>query len=267
MQTDRPQPIGGLRRLATRTAGGVGARLRFNRRRRVLIGGAPYHARRRRWYGFLLIPFVNFFLSWERSGVRVLPREAWFLREQRLWRSLYNREVRIEGRALLTPEAPGVPMDTALAQRPSPRAVEAAAQALGRLHAIHETHGDANVDNVLWDESADRAQWIDFDTAHRPRFDPVEARADDLRALGASAMRFFSVEDAGGVAKALIDGYRDSYGGDYEIERAAARLRRQAARPSPLDVARGGADAPRVRALANQLRALSKRGSAYSASM
>ena len=259
MASDRPTPY--LAAAVVRLAGRLGGRLRPNRRKRVQIEGIPYRARRRRWYGSIVIRAANFVLASRHAGVRILDRQAWFERETRIWRDIYALDVRIQGRTLLTPELPGRSLAEALAATPDPRFLRAAARALAALHAAHETHGDASAENVLWNEQTERACWIDFDVAHQPRFHPIEARADDIRALGASAMRYFEPEHAGAAAQALAEGYGDAY----ELERAALRLRRQANRPSALEIAQGGADRKRLRALGDQLLALAKRESAYTA--
>lgn len=262
MAADRPSP-GGLSAAIVRLAGRIGSGLHSNRRRRVEIDGEIYRERRRRWYARPIILAANVVLAWRRAGVRILDRGAWFEREAHVWRDLYGLDVRLRGRALLTPEIPGVSLDQSLATLADPAVLQAAVRALAALHAAHETHGDATVENVVWNEQTGRACWIDFDIAHQPRFSPIEARADDIRALAASAMRFFEPQDAFVAAQAIVEGY----GASFEVERAAHRLRRQAARPSALEIARGGADPTRLRTLGDQLWKLTKRGSAYTAAM
>ena len=222
MSPDQPSLRRSVVLATSRLVGRVGGRLRYNRRRREIVDGNPYHARRRRWYGAALIRLVNLVLSWQHAGIRVLDRETWFARETSLWRKLYSCEVLTEGDTLFTPELPGETLDLSLEKTPSLDAVRAAASGLAALHAAHETHGDATAENVLWDAARSRAYWIDFDTAHRPRFDPIEARGDDIRALSASVMRYFDLSQADEVAEAIVRGYGDAY----EIERAALRLRR-----------------------------------------
>jgi hypothetical protein len=67
------------------------------------------------------------------------------------------------------------------------KALRLAASALGELHRLGETHGDATVENIAVDLASERAGWFDFDAVHLPGSAFGLRRADDLRALIFSA--------------------------------------------------------------------------------
>jgi hypothetical protein len=142
----------------------------------------------------LLIWMSAPFLGILDAGVRYLPQRDWEQRERRLYRSLYDRPIRIEaGRTLVLPCLPGrslaaVLQDPALEESARTNAIEHAVVALVALHELGLTHGDAMADNVIVDLEAGVARWFDFETMHDASRSIEWRRADDVRALLATCL-------------------------------------------------------------------------------
>jgi hypothetical protein len=216
---------------------------------RHAAGRPPLIAKRRRWFGPLLIGPGNLYLRLLGAGVRVLPGAAWRARERALYRALYAIELETGPWGwLILPRWLGVVLaDYARSDREPAlarlRGLGAASRALRELHRVELpsadggcerlSHGDATLRNVLFDPVTGEARWFDFDTAH----DPSRARAwrhgDDLRALVYSAVESFADVPVAVLLRTVQDAYTDP--GPWEQLRD--RLARGALHRSPLHLA------------------------------
>ncbi len=78
-------------------------------------------AKRRRWFGPLLIGPGNLYLRLLGSGVRVLPGPEWWARERALYRVLHGIELETSARGwLILPRWPGVVLANHARSRPDP---------------------------------------------------------------------------------------------------------------------------------------------------
>jgi hypothetical protein len=189
-------------------------------------GGLPTIAKRRRWFGSLLIGPANLYLRLVEARVRILPGAEWHARERTLHRVLYGIELETSPPGwLILPRWPGVvladyarsPIDSAPARL---RGLAAASRALRDLHRVELlrpdgvceclSHGDATLRNVLFDPVTCEARWFDFDTAHDPRVDTAWRQGDDLRALVYSAVESFDDVPVAQLLRAVRDTYADA---------------------------------------------------------
>ncbi|SIO65118.1 Glycosyltransferase involved in cell wall bisynthesis [Singulisphaera sp. GP187] len=212
-------------------------------------GRPPTIAKRRRWFGPLLIGPGNLYLRLQGSGVRVLPGAEWRARERALHRALHGIELETGPRGwLILPRWPGVVLADHARSRldPAParlRGLDAAGRALRDLHRVEMpradggcerlSHGDATLRNVLFDPGTGEARWFDFDTAHDPGLAPAWRHGDDLRALVYSAVESFADVPVALLLLTVRDAYVDS--GPWEQLRD--RLARGALHRSPLHFA------------------------------
>jgi hypothetical protein len=212
-------------------------------------GGPPTIAKRRLWFGPLLIGPCNLYLRLLGSGVRVLPGAEWRERERTLHRTLHGIELETGPRGwLILPRWPGVVLADHARSRldPAPgrlRALGAASRALRDLHRVELpradagcerlSHGDATLRNVLFDPGTGEARWFDFDTAHDPGLAPAWRHGDDLRALVYSTVESFADLPVALLLRTVQDAYSDP--GPWEQLRD--RLARGVLHRSPLHLA------------------------------
>lgn len=212
-------------------------------------GRPPTIAKRRRWFGPLLIGPGNLYLRLLGSGVRVLPGAEWRARERALHRVLHGIELETGPRGwLILPRWPGVVLADHARSRldPAParlQGLDAACRALWDLHRVEMlgadggpeplSHGDATLRNVLFDPGTGEARWFDFDTAHAPGLAPAWRHGDDLRALVYSAVESFADVP---VALLLLT-VREAYADPGPWEQLRDRLARGALHRSPLHFA------------------------------
>ena len=211
-------------------------------------GRPPTIAKRRRWFGPLLIGPGNLYLRLLGSGVRILPGAEWRARERALYRALHGIELETGPRGwLILPRWPGWCWPITLSQLdPAPvrlRGLGAASRALKDLHRVELpradggserlSHGDATLRNVLFDPGTGEARWFDFDTAHDPGLAPAWRHGDDLRALVYSAVESFADVPVALLLRTVQDAYADP--GPWEQLRD--RLARGALHFSPLHLA------------------------------
>ena len=212
-------------------------------------GRPPTIAKRRRWFGPLLIGPGNLYLRLLGSGVRVLPGAEWRARERTIYLALYGVELEGgPGGRLIFPRWPGVVLADHARSRldPAParlRGLGAASRALHDLHRVELpradggceplSHGDATLRNVLFDPGSGEARWFDFDTAHDPRLDPAWRHGDDLRALVYSAVESFADVPVGSLLRTV----RDAYPTPGPWEQLRSQLARGVLHRSPLHFA------------------------------
>ncbi len=212
-------------------------------------GRPPTIAKRRRWFGPLLIGPGNLYLRLLGSRVRVLPGAEWRARERALYRTLHGIELETGPRGwLILPRWPGVVLADHARSRldPAParlRGLGATSRALRDLHRVELpradggcerlSHGDATLRNVLFDPGTGEARWFDFDTAHDPGLAPALRHGDDLRALVYSTVESFADVPVALLLRTVGDAYLDP--GPWEQLRD--RLARGALHFSPLHLA------------------------------
>lgn len=188
-------------------------------------GQPPTIAKRRRWFGALLIGPINLYLRLLKSGVRILPGAEWRSRECALHRVLHKIELKTSPRGwLILPRWPGVVLADYARSRVAPaperlRGLCAASRALRDLHLVELrsangvcdrlSHGDATLRNVLFDPGTGDARWFDFDTAHDPGLAPAWRHGDDLRALVYSAVESFDDMPVAHLLHTVWDAYDD----------------------------------------------------------
>jgi hypothetical protein len=222
-------------------------------------------AKRRRWFGPMMIGPVNLYLRMLKTRVRVLPWAEWQSRERTLHRVLHGIELETSPRGWqILPRWPGVVVADYARSRTDPaparsRGLAAASRALWDLHRIELaradgvverlSHGDATLRNVLFDPETGEARWFDFDTAHDTGLAPAWRHGDDLRALVYSAVESF---DDVPVAQ-LLGIVRDSYADPGPWEQLRAQLIRGTLHRSPLHFAQACPPAGRRRELESLL--------------
>ena len=228
-------------------------------------GRPPTIAKRRRWFGPLLIAPGNLYLRLLGSGVRILPGAEWRARERALHRALHGIELEIGPRRwLILTLWPGVVLADHARSRldPAPARLQglgAASRALRDLHRVELpradgvcerlSHGDATLRNVLFDPVTGEARWFDFDTAHDPGLAPAWRHGDDLRALVYSAVESFADVPVALLLRTVQDAYADP--GLWEQLRD--RLARGALHRSPLHLAQACPPEGRMRELESLL--------------
>lgn len=176
--------------------------------------------KQRRVYAGALILTGNLWLKIENAGVRVLSISEWHARAREVYRQAYNKEVISTKSVLAVPNWPGQNLAYVLRTRhPDWRsAILSGLRALDELHGtqiqdaggtVHPmSHGDATVENVIYDEAAKTSKWCDFEMVHLPHKSVDWRQADDLRAFIYSAASFLSDDDAIELAEICIAGYK-----------------------------------------------------------
>lgn len=175
---------------------GVGRVLRAGRYSDVRLAEGTGEIRvlkRRRVYAPLLVRLSHPILRLLDTGIRVLPQREWQEHERRMYEALGRPPVRSDGKRLVLPLLPGATLasildDPGTSDAERRTAFELAGRALVELHAGGFTHGDAMAENVLVDLARGSASWFDFETEHDPRRPAAWRRADDVRALVATAL-------------------------------------------------------------------------------
>ena len=159
--------------------------------------------KRRCWWGWPLILIGNPVLACRQVPVRVLFTKQWVRWEREIKRVL-NEENVPDRSVLVCNQFPGVPVADWLLESVETidvrfEVLKIAVDALqefhrqrvddGHGHSIPLSHGDATVNNVLYDAQSGSAQWIDFDLRHWLNVPAPRRHADDLRAFLFSAVR------------------------------------------------------------------------------
>jgi serine/threonine protein kinase len=202
------------------------------------------------WLGGALVRVLD-------TGVRVLPQRAWVERERHLHQRLRGTSVRIEpGGALVLPCLSGATLasvldDPASAEPVRRRAIALAVAALAALHRLGFTHGDAMAENVMIDLEAGAAHWFDFETVHDATRSPTWRRADDLRALLATALLRTRPERLAATLQLVLDAYAD----EQVIEPLAASFASTLRRPLAFHLGQAPLSPARYREIARLLRA------------
>ena len=158
------------------------------------------------WTGDLLVRLLN-------TGVWVLPQRDWEERERRIYRSVYERSIRIDADGtLMLPCLAGKTL-AALLEEPDLQepirkwVIERAVIALADFHRLGFTHGDAMAENVLVEAGV--ARWFDFETIHDANRPIAWRRADDLRALLVTCVMRTVPEKRADTVAFILDVYAD----------------------------------------------------------
>lgn len=170
-------------------------RVRVNRLHESIEDGIPVFVKQRRLGGTIVIWFGNRFLALAHSGSWMFfCAGEWIAWEVHCARLLYPDRPSVKagpGAAVIVPKVSGISLRQLLARNePALRALAAAARELRRAHQLHcshyrgaWSHGDLHLDNILYDQAADRAVLIDFDGRHDFRLSPTERHGDDLKVM------------------------------------------------------------------------------------
>ena len=197
--------------------------VRYSKVRIVSEDGEPRVRKRRRSLAPLLVRMGGLMHGMLESGVRLLPQRDWEARERELYAQLHDASIRIDADGtLVLPLLTGRTLaalldDPALEEAKRTKAIEQAVVALGELHRLGVTHGDAMAENVMVDLDAGVARWFDFETVHDSRRPMAWRRADDVRALLATCLLRTAPEKLGETLQRVLDVYADQ-----EIVRALA---------------------------------------------
>ena len=169
---------------------------------RVWIEESKVH-KRRRWYGWGLILIGNLVLACRQVPVGVLFTGPW-IRWERTLKQALNDETIPAGRVLICDQLPGVPLadwliEVGESKGTRLKVLEIAMNSLREFHRVEIddgcggwvqlSHGDATLNNLLYDVENRSVQWIDFDLRHRFSVPAPQRHADDLRAFLFSAVR------------------------------------------------------------------------------
>jgi hypothetical protein len=162
--------------------------VRVNVTTEIVRDGCRLLLKRRRKGCSAVVACGNVFLALARSNIVMFPSvrawQAWELHSYALLHGGARRAGAVGRDAIVVEALPGETLARRLARGGlTPAMMAAAARELGRAHALAWSHGDPHLGNVLYDEAADRAYLIDFETRHEPQLSVTERRADDLLVL------------------------------------------------------------------------------------
>jgi Lipopolysaccharide kinase (Kdo/WaaP) family len=162
--------------------------VRVNVTTEIVRDGRRLLLKRRRKGCSALVACGNVFLALARSNIVMFPSvrawQAWELHSYALLHGGGRRAAAVGRDAIVVEALPGETLARRLARGGvTPAMMAAAARELGRAHALAWSHGDPHLGNVLYDEAADRAYLIDFETRHEPRLNALERHADDVLVL------------------------------------------------------------------------------------
>jgi serine/threonine protein kinase len=188
---------------------------RYSKSRTVSQGGEGQVRKQRSFYAPLLIRLGDPVVRILDTGVQVLPQREWEARERLIYGSLYGRSIQVDGDGVLVlPCLRGDTLATLLEvpqleESKRQRAIALAVVALARFHHAGFTHGDAMAENVMIDLEAGVAHWFDFETVHVSSRPTVWRRADDVRALLASALLRTDPGKLAETLQLILDVYAD----------------------------------------------------------
>lgn len=163
----------------------------------------------RRWWGWVLILIGNPVLACRQVPVRVLFATQWIRWEREVKRAVNGEAISL-GSVLVCNRLPGVPLANWMTDSGETKDVrlEVLKIAMTSLQEFHRveldngsadriplSHGDATLNNVLYDAENRSVQWIDFDLRHWLNVPAPQRHADDLRAFLFSAVRHLPVAE------------------------------------------------------------------------
>ena len=177
----------------------------------------------RRWWARPLILVGNPVLACRQVPVRVLFTKQWIRWERKIKRALDGQNVPA-GSVLVCNQVPGVPLADWLRESDESKkgrieVLKVAVDALKVFHRVeidHDdgdkillSHGDATLNNILYDSHSGSMQWIDFDLRHWLNVPAAQRHADDLRAFLFSTARHLSEPEIPGFLAFMQQQYDD----------------------------------------------------------
>lgn len=193
------------------------------------IDGRYWVRKRRSLISPLFIVLGNVVLTWRHVPVRVLHRREWLLWEQTMQSAIYGTTCELFDRGLLSEKLNGRPLaeiirSGALDEEGVIDCVSNALSSLFRLHQIEMkidgrqclfSHGDATINNVMFDDNIGSCCWFDFDLRHDFKFAAKSRHADDLRALMCSTLECLPAEIRSiAFVQQLLDAMKRAYPDD-----------------------------------------------------
>ena len=180
-------------------------RVRVNQTEHGLQNGVTVFVKRRRAGSRTVIWFGNRFLALARSGVRMFVRaDEWMEWEAYCSRLLYPDQPGVTigpGEAVSIAKVHGTSLRQLVSRNETDlKPIVAAARELRRVHQIEcsyfraaWSHGDMHLDNILYDQVADRAILVDFDTRHESGIGQTRRHVDDLKVF---LLELLAIHDA-----------------------------------------------------------------------
>jgi hypothetical protein len=176
--------------VAGKLAGAIDA-VRVNRCWQELRGQRTIWMKRRKLGADAIILAGNVFLTTSNSRIQMFPSaQRWVRWEVESFRLLNGDAFacgELDNRTVWFDHIPGKSLREILAETSAPAAVRAAAREFARGHGLQcplrgvpWSHGDPHLGNVIYDDVADRARIIDFETTHDARLSAIDRQADDL---------------------------------------------------------------------------------------
>jgi lipopolysaccharide kinase (Kdo/WaaP) family protein len=186
--------------------------VRVNVTTEIVRDGHRLLLKRRRKGCSAVVACGNVFLALARSNIVMFPSvrawQAWELHSYALLHGGARRAGAVGRDAIVIEALPGETLARRLARGGlTPAMMVAAARELGRAHALAWSHGDPHLGNVLYDDAADSAYLIDFETRHEPQLSVTERRADDLLVLLMDVMASDTSPRWLELARALVAAY------------------------------------------------------------
>jgi hypothetical protein len=182
-------------------------------------GNRRMWVKRRRLGSGLVAVLANLFLILARAPVHLwIDLRKWQSWEITCFRLLYDRDFSVfpEGRRIVcVEEVPGNSLlECANDGRLTLREIEAAAKELRRAHALwcqelndYWSHGDPNLNNLIYDGQTNRVQLIDFELIHRNSLPAIKRHADDVVVFLQDLMARVSAEQWLRFAVGFINAY------------------------------------------------------------
>lgn len=198
--------------------------IRINRLRQEEHDGRVYWVKQRRLSSRAVIPCANAFFTFAQNPVVVwASRHDWMRWEIDSFFLLHSAEGYTafagEDRSIWAEQLPGFALEAlAKSGRIAPAMLAAAARELRRAHQLPcpalngegWSHGDAHLDNFIYDPATDRARLIDFEVAHRPGMPAPERHADDLFVMIQGTMGYWPLEQWLTHSRLVLTAYFDS---------------------------------------------------------
>jgi len=175
----------------------------------------------RRWWGWVLILIGNPVLACRQVPVSVLFTSQWIRWEGKI-KQVCNGETIPAGHVLVCDQITGVSLTDWLIEscEMKDRRLEVLKLAVSGLQQFHRlevddgrgqrsllSHGDATLNNALYDAEDRSVQWIDFDLRHWLNVSAPQRHADDLRAFLFSAVRHLPDDEIRGFLSAMRQQY------------------------------------------------------------
>jgi len=208
------------------------AGVRINRVSLETIEGREFVRKQRSTFGWILILVGNIVFRFRPVPLEVLPRRNWLDWERGVHTACGTALPKRLSRGLLMPIAGGCLLSDALTEQTDETArIELLSGVLAELYRLHQfeiemgaeeesqtvslSHGDASINNVIYDASTKSACWFDFDLRHDLRQPDDFRHADDLRAFLFTAVQSLPCEShSEDSIMRLLESLRNAYPND-----------------------------------------------------